>query len=58
MWDAVDDLGFTEEQLYLISVGCDVFKRLITGVMQERQALAARQQELLQVRCQALSFPF
>lgn len=49
MWAVVDDLGFTEHQQYLISIGCDVFKRLITGVMQERQALAARQQELLKV---------
>ena len=49
MWDIVDDLGFTEQQQYLISIGCGVFKRLISGVMQQRQALAARQQELLQV---------
>lgn len=50
MWNAVDHLDFTEQQQDIISIGCDVFKRLITSVMQERQELAARQQSLLQLR--------
>lgn len=49
MWEAVDQLDFTQQQQKLIAIGCDVFKRLITAAMDERQALAARQQQLLKL---------
>jgi hypothetical protein len=49
MWDAVDQLELTEQQTSLISVGCDVFTRLMRGVMTERPELVAQQQELFRL---------
>jgi hypothetical protein len=42
MWNAVDHLDFTEQQQDIISIGCDVFKRLITSVMQVRGVVNVR----------------
>jgi hypothetical protein len=50
MWDAVECLELTNQQkLMLISVGCDVFTRLICAVISERQELVAQQQELFKL---------
>lgn len=49
MYDAADLINLTEQQQQLIAIGCNMYTRLIQSVMEQRHALTARQQELLEL---------